>query len=87
MESGSTADDVDTPLVQVHVVDDDALVRKAVTRLVRSAGYEVSAFASAEEFLLHAEAHVRGCVVLDVAMPGLDGLDVQRRLLEVDDVG
>jgi two-component system, LuxR family, response regulator FixJ len=82
VDSSSTADDVDTTAARVHVVDDDSLVRKAVTRLLRSAGYQASAFATAEEFLARTEVHMRGCVVLDVAMPGLGGLDVQQTLAE-----
>jgi FixJ family two-component response regulator len=73
---------VDSGSAQVHVVDDDALVRRAVMRLLRSVGYEVAAFATAEDFLAQREGRVTGCVVLDVAMPGLNGLDVQHALAE-----
>ncbi len=51
-------------------------------RLLRSVGYEVAAFATAEDFLAQREGRVTGCVVLDVAMPGLNGLDVQHALAE-----
>ena len=51
-------------------------------RLLRSVGYEVAAFATAEDFLARREGRVTGCVVLDVAMPGLNGLDVQHALAE-----
>jgi FixJ family two-component response regulator len=74
--------DVDIGPAQVHVVDDDALVRNAVTRLLHSAGYEVSAHATAEEFLAQNGRRMRGCVVLDMAMPGRGGLDVQQALAE-----
>lgn len=78
----ATPQDVDTPEVRIHVVDDDALARKAVVRLLRSAGHEATGFASAEEFLAH-EVVTPGCiVVLDVAMPGRTGLDVQQALAE-----
>ncbi|HEY6198121.1 MAG TPA: response regulator transcription factor [Candidatus Binatia bacterium] len=64
----------------VFIVDDNPSVRKALTRLVRSAGHEVRAFASAKEFL--AETHDDGvaCLVLDIRMPGLSGIDLQREL-------
>jgi FixJ family two-component response regulator len=65
---------------RVFVVDDDAGVRKSLTRLLRSAGFEGLAFASPEEFLRHLEPRAEGCVILDVAMPGLDGLSLQREL-------
>ena len=64
----------------IFVVDDDPSVRKSLTRLVASAGYAVEAFASAGDFLTH-EPFVRPCcVVLDVRMPGLTGLDLQETL-------
>ena len=65
----------------VFLVDDDASVRKALTRLIKSAGYQVHAFASADEFLdYHPDADGPGCLVLEVRMPGLNGLDLQRKL-------
>jgi len=65
----------------VFVVDDDAGVRKSVVRLLRSAGYRAEPFASAREFLDHWREHATtGCLVLDVQMPGLNGLDLQREL-------
>lgn len=65
----------------VFLVDDDASVRKALTRLIRSAGYDVQAFASAREFL-DRETRCEGiaCLVLDIRMPGLSGMDLQREL-------
>ncbi|HEY3067597.1 MAG TPA: response regulator transcription factor [Methylomirabilota bacterium] len=64
----------------VFIVDDDASVRTSVTRLVASAGYAVRAFVSAREFLACAPAAGPCCVVLDVRMPGLTGLDLQQAL-------
>jgi FixJ family two-component response regulator len=66
----------------VFIVDDDASVRRALTRLIKSAGYEVQAFASARDFLEHGTAGCDGpaCLVLDVRMPGLSGLDLQQEL-------
>ena len=70
------------PIERVYVVDDDPAVRKSLWRLLRSAGYEVSTFASAEDFLQRLEPDASGCAVLDVAMPGLDGLALQKALAE-----
>jgi DNA-binding NtrC family response regulator len=69
-----------TPAVPVYVVDDDASVRDAVGRLVRSAGWKVETFASAQEFLASPWADVPSCLILDVRLPGLSGLDLQQRL-------
>lgn len=64
----------------VFVVDDDASVRKSLTRLISEAGYTVQTFASAREFLARAPSAGPSCVVLDVRMPGLTGLDLQQTL-------
>jgi FixJ family two-component response regulator len=64
----------------VYVVDDDPSVRKALERLLRSAGHEVMTFASALEFLDFTHSDVPGCLVLDIKMPGLSGLELQERL-------
>ena len=64
----------------VYVVDDDASVREAVGRLVRSAGWKAETFASAQEFLASPWADVPSCLVLDVQLPGLSGLDLQQQL-------
>jgi FixJ family two-component response regulator len=66
----------------VFVVDDDPSVRGAVGRFLKSTGLQVVTFASAEEFLQHPLPDVPTCVVLDVFMPGLDGLDTQHALTE-----
>lgn len=66
----------------VFVIDDDPSVRKALSRLVKSAGFRAEAFASAEEFLQQPSPNVPACVVLDVHMPGLNGLDLQRTLAQ-----
>ena len=64
----------------VFVVDDDPSVRKSLTRLLASAGYTVAAFSSAREFLTHEPDAGPCCLVLDVRMPGLTGLDLQQAL-------
>lgn len=70
------------PCPTVFVVDDDAAVRKAVSRLLRSAGLAVAMFASAREFLAQYDPATPGCLVLDVAMPGFSGLQLQTALGE-----
>ena len=64
----------------IFVVDDDASMREALQRLLRSVGLQVTTFASAREFLHHRGADVPGCLVLDVRLPGLSGLDLQHEL-------
>ena len=64
----------------VFVVDDDASVRRSTERLVRPLGFAIQAFASAREFLDNARVERPACLVLDVQMPGLSGLDLQREL-------
>jgi FixJ family two-component response regulator len=64
----------------VFVVDDDPSVRKSLTRLIGSTGYAVEAFASAREFLARERYPGSCCLVLDVRMPGLTGLDLQEAL-------
>lgn len=65
----------------VFVVDDDASVRRSTERLVRPLGFAVQTFASAQEFLDGARLGRPGCLVLDIHMPRLSGLDLQRELL------
>jgi FixJ family two-component response regulator len=62
-------------------VDDDAAVRKGLARLLRSAGLAVATFDSPREFLDHHDPNAPGCLVLDVAMPGLNGLELQQALI------
>jgi len=66
----------------VFVVDDDAAVRKALSRLLRSAGIGVATFASPTEFLAQYDPATPGCLVLDIAMPGFNGLQLQTALGE-----
>jgi len=64
----------------VYVVDDDDSVRQAVARLIRSVGLEVMTFSSASEFLAGDHPDQPSCIVLDIRMPGLSGLDLQDEL-------
>jgi FixJ family two-component response regulator len=64
----------------VFIVDDDAGVLKALTRLVNANGYRTQSFTSPQEFLAHHDGALPGCAVFDVGMPGLDGLALQEAL-------
>jgi FixJ family two-component response regulator len=64
----------------VAIVDDDASVRQSARRLIRSLGYHAEAFGSAEEFLDSGKTSKTACLILDVRMPRMDGLELQRRL-------
>lgn len=66
----------------VFLVDDDEALRRALGRVLRHAGFEVEDFASAEDFLVRAPLPQCACIVLDVSMPGLDGLALQARLAQ-----
>ncbi len=70
------------PATTVFVVDDDRSIREAVASLLRSVGHHPRVFGSAQEFLAGAKIDGPSCLVLDVRMPGLGGLDCQRRLSE-----
>lgn len=64
----------------VYIVDDDAVVRDALKLLMESVGLQVAAFASAQEYLDQFDADHAGCLIVDVRMPGVSGLDLQARL-------
>jgi FixJ family two-component response regulator len=68
----------------IAIVDDDPSVRKGLKRLIRSAGWTAETFASAQEFLDGPRTAVPSCLVLDLQMPGLSGLDLQKRMAEVE---
>jgi ActR/RegA family two-component response regulator len=68
----------------VCVVEDDAPLRASLTHLLRSVGLRVAAFAAAQEFLRSPRPEGPSCLVLDVRLPGLSGLELQQRLAEAD---
>ncbi|MBS0331705.1 MAG: response regulator [Proteobacteria bacterium] len=65
---------------EVYVVDDDEAIRRSLSFLLRTSGHGVRAFESAEDFLLEARDLGRGCVISDVRMPGMDGIELVRRI-------
>ncbi|MDM0075608.1 response regulator [Variovorax sp. J2P1-59] len=67
----------------IYLVDDDPAVRKSLARVLREEGCSVETFDSAEAFLARSGPALPGCLVLDVTMPGLDGLALQRRLFDL----
>jgi FixJ family two-component response regulator len=71
------------PSVRVAIVDDEVPVRTALGRLLRLAHYDVTLFPSGEAFLESLETQTPDCVVLDINLPGMSGLDVQRRLRSI----
>jgi FixJ family two-component response regulator len=73
-----------TPIV--FVVDDDVSVRESLELLIKTAGWQPETFASAQEFLSHRRPTVPCCLVLDVTLPGLNGLELQQRLAERTDM-
>jgi FixJ family two-component response regulator len=69
----------DSPLVAI--VDDDELFRRSIERLVRSAGFRVETFGSAEDFLERSNLDRTACAILDMKLPGMNGCELQRRLI------
>jgi len=69
----------DSPLVAI--VDDDELFRRSIERLVRSAGFRVETFGSAEDFLERGDLDRTACAILDMKLPGMNGLVLQQRLI------
>lgn len=66
----------------IAIVDDDPSVRRGLERLIRSLGWRAESFASAQEFLDRPRTEAPGCLVLDLQLPGLSGLDLQKRMAE-----
>ena len=75
-----------SPLPTVHVVDDDASFRNSVARLLQASGYRVALYDSGEHFLQRRPEDAPGCILLDLQLPGLDGLDLQGRLAAQDNI-
>jgi FixJ family two-component response regulator len=73
---------LDNSTPRISIVDDDAAVLKSIGRLLRSAGFEVRTFPSPHQFLAQPDRDAPGCIVIDLAMPGLNGLDLQQALLQ-----
>ncbi len=72
------------PNPTIFVIDDDASMRRALSYLLQSAGYKVETHSSAEEFLRREHYDGVGCIILDVRMPGLSGMDLQEKLMRSD---
>lgn len=70
-----------TPTPTISIVDDDDSVRTAVSSLVRSLGFKVCTFASAQEFLSSPILEQTSCLVSDIQMPGMSGLELQKELI------
>jgi len=66
----------------IAIVDDDPSVREGLESLIRSAGWRVETFASAQEFMARRRAEAPSCLILDLQLPGLSGLDLQKRMAE-----
>jgi FixJ family two-component response regulator len=75
----ATAEKPGTPPI-VFVVDDDISVRESLALLIQSAGWEKATFESAHDFLAHPRGHSPSCLILDVDLPDLNGLDLQKRI-------
>src|ERR1700690_3997731 len=68
----------------VFVIDDDHSIRRAIKRLVESVGLQVALFGTAQQFLQFPRPDVPSCLVLDIRLPGISGLDIQQELVETD---
>jgi FixJ family two-component response regulator len=68
----------------ISIVDDDDSLRNSLNNLIRSVGFAVQGFSSAEAFLNSNHLHDTACLILDVRMPGMSGLDLQRQLMAAD---
>jgi FixJ family two-component response regulator len=72
------------PDAVIAIVDDDPSVREGLESLIQSEGWRVETFASAQEFLARPRAEAPSCLILDLQLPGLSGLDLQKRMAEVE---
>ena len=83
-EEGSLTMATANPIV--FVVDDDAWVRESLETLMRDEGWQSEAFATAQEFLDRPRAFTPSCLVLDISLPGLNGLELQKRVAEPEEI-
>ena len=72
------------PDAVIAIVDDDPSAREGLESLVRSAGWRAKTFASAQEFLARADTEAPNCLILDLQLPGLSGLDLQKRMADLE---
>ena len=72
------------PDAMIAIVDDDASIREGLSSLLRSAGWTVETFASAQDFLARTGDEMPSCLILDLQLPGLSGLDLQKRMAEAE---
>jgi FixJ family two-component response regulator len=70
--------------VNIAIIDDDVLVRQALGDCMESAGYAIESFGSAEQFLVSASAQNAACLILDIQLPGINGLELQDKLMGAD---
>jgi FixJ family two-component response regulator len=77
---------MNTPAALIHIIDDDVSFRTAIGRLLRASGYQVALYHSGEQFLNVSLDDVPGCILLDMRMSGLSGLQLQDRLKQVDSI-
>ena len=68
----------------IFIIDDDAPMRRALSYLLQSAGYKVETYSSAEKFMSREHFDGVGCIILDVRMPGLSGMDLQEKIMRSD---
>ena len=75
----------ESPMGHIGIIDDDALVREGLKDCMESAGYSVEIFGSAEEFLASNPSRHASCLIVDIQLPGISGLDLQRKLSILED--
>jgi FixJ family two-component response regulator len=79
-QSAEVQDNENAPPLRISIVDDDAAIREALKSLMRSAQFNVEAFASAEDFLASGRFGDTACLILDVYLPGMSGFELQKHL-------
>jgi two-component system response regulator FixJ len=82
MDNSVMVESPNDPPPAVFLVDDDSAVRRGIERLIESAGWPIACFASADEFLAGYDPATPGCLILDLMMPGMTGLELQEHLAE-----